>query len=345
MRVVAALSGGVDSAVAAARLVDAGHDVLGVTLALADPAAGQAHDARRVADVLGIDLEIWDAADRFSDRVVGYFVNSYASGLTPNPCLRCNQTVKFPAVLEGALARGYDAVATGHYARLETDGGAVRLYRGDDAGKDQSYVLAVLTSEQLRRCLFPLYGSTKAEVRAEAAARGLPVAHKPDSVDVCFISDGDTSGFLLGRLGEAPGDIVDETGRTVGTHRGAYPFTVGQRRGLHLGVPAADGEPRYVLGVNPDTRTVTVGPRESLRVGRIAAEGASWTGEPRAGSWRGLVQVRAHGAALPATIEVVGSSASIVLDDPVYGVAPGQGAVFYDDALVVGAAMITGTAS
>src|ERR1041385_6444378 len=217
MRVLAAMSGGVDSAVAAARAVDAGYDVTGVHLALArhpqtyrSGARGcrtlaDARDARRAADVIGIPFYVWDLADRFHSDVVDDFVAEYAAGRTPNPCLRCNEKIKFAAVLDRAVALGFDAVVTGHHARLGADG---LLRRSVDLAKDQSYVLAVLTRQQLDRSIFPLGSATKAEVRAEATARGLAVADKPDSHDICFIADGDTQGFLERRLGAAPGDIV-----------------------------------------------------------------------------------------------------------------------------------------
>src|ERR1700750_475052 len=250
MRVLAAMSGGVDSAVAAARAKDAGHDVTGVHLALArNPqtyrtgARGcctleDSRDARRAADVIGIPFYVWDMADRFHDDVVDDFVAEYAAGRTPNPCLRCNEKIKFAAVLDRALALGFDAVVTGHHARLGPDG---LLRRSVDAGKDQSYVLAVLTGEPLSRAVFPLGDSTKARVREEAAERGLAVADKPDSHDICFIADGDTRGFLARRLGRGAGEIVDaESGEVLGTHQGSFGFTVGQRRGLHLDRAAAD---------------------------------------------------------------------------------------------------------
>ena len=221
-----------------------------------------ARDARRAADVIGIPFYVWDMAERFDRDVVADFVAEYAAGRTPNPCLRCNEKIKFAAVLDRALALGFDAVCTGHHARLR-DG---RLVRSVDQGKDQSYVLAVLSREQLGRAMFPLGSSTKAQVRAEAAARGMAVASKPDSHDVCFIPDGDTRAFLAGRLGDAPGPIVTQDGTPVGTHDGAFGFTVGQRKGLRVGVPAGDGRPRYVLDIEPVSRTVTVGPRESLDV-------------------------------------------------------------------------------
>src|SRR5213083_2632177 len=215
LKVLAAMSGGVDSATAAARAVDAGHDVTGVHMALsANPSSYRtgargcctledSRDARRAADVIGIPFYVWDMAERFHRDVVEDFVAEYAAGRTPNPCLRCNEKIKFSAVVDKALALGFDAVVTGHHARLAEG----RLMRSVDAAKDQSYVLAVCTREQLAHAMFPLGDSTKAQVRAEAAARGLAVADKPDSHDICFIADGDTRGWLRDRLGEAPGDI------------------------------------------------------------------------------------------------------------------------------------------
>ena len=280
------MSGGVDSATAAARAVDAGHEVTGVHLALsANPSSYRtgargcctledARDARRAADVIGIPFYVWDMAERFHRDVVQDFVAEYAAGRTPNPCLRCNEKIKFAAVLDRALALGFDAVCTGHYARIR-DG---VLHRAADPGKDQSYVLAVLTSEQISHAMFPLGDTPKAQVRAEAARRGLAVADKPDSHDVCFIADGDTRGFLARQLGPAPGRIVDQSGAVVGEHEGAYAFTVGQRRGLRVGTPAGDGKPRYVLDIEPVTRTVTVGPAEGLDVTEITATRPVWTG-------------------------------------------------------------------
>ena len=221
MRVVAAMSGGVDSAVAAARLLDAGHEVVGVHLALSEDARAvrekargcctleDSADARRVADRLGIPFYVWDLSARFRTDVVEDFVAEYAAGRTPNPCLRCNERIKFAGLLDKAVALGFDAVGTGHYARIVQGPTGRELHRAVDADKDQSYVLGVLDADQLARAFFPLGDSTKAEVREEAADRGFAVARKPDSHDICFIPDGDTRGWLAGRLGERPGDVVD----------------------------------------------------------------------------------------------------------------------------------------
>lgn len=353
MRVLVAMSGGVDSAVAAARLVDAGHDVVGVHLALsAQPATHRsgsrgccsledAHDARRAADLLGIPFYVWDFAERFADDVVSDFLAEYAAGRTPNPCLRCNEKIKFAAVLERGLALGFEALATGHYARLVRHGDDVDLHRASDRAKDQSYVLGMLEQPQLRRCVFPLDDVVKADVRTEAAARGLLVARKPDSHDICFIPDGDTAGFLTARLGMQPGDIVDADGTHVGHHTGTHQFTVGQRRGLRLGVPAADGRPRYVLGITPATATVTVGPHERLAVTRLDGIRPTWTGHRRSRPWRGEVQVRAHGEPLPATVTPTDHGLRIELTRPAHGIAPGQSVVCYEDDRVVGSATIS----
>jgi tRNA-uridine 2-sulfurtransferase len=354
LKVLAAMSGGVDSATAAARAVDAGHQVTGVHLALsANPKSYRtgargcctledARDARRAADVIGIPFYVWDMAERFHRDVVEDFVAEYAAGRTPNPCLRCNEKIKFAAVLDRALALGFDAVCTGHYARIK-DG---ILHRAADPGKDQSYVLAVLTSEQIRHALFPLGDTPKAQVRAEAADRGLAVADKPDSHDVCFIADGDTKAFLARRLGQAPGQIVDSSGAVLGGHDGAYAFTVGQRRGLRVGTPAGDGRPRYVLDIEPVTRTVTVGPAEDLDVTEITATRPVWTGCPAPGEPRDcLVQLRAHGEVHPCTAWLDEGELRLRLHHPARGVAKGQAAVLYADDTVLGSATISDTSA
>ncbi len=352
LRVLAAMSGGVDSATAAARAVDAGHEVTGVHLALsANPRSYRtgargcctledARDARRAADVIGIPFYVWDMAERFHRDVVEDFVAEYAAGRTPNPCLRCNEKIKFAAVLDRALALGFDAVCTGHYARI-VDG---TLHRAADPAKDQSYVLAVLTADQLAHPMFPLGDTPKTEVRAEAARRGLAVAAKPDSHDVCFIADGDTKAFLARHLGAAPGRIVDSAGAVLGEHDGAYAFTVGQRRGLRVDTPAADGRPRYVLDIEPVTKTVTVGTADELDVTEIAASRPVWTGcQPPTQPLDCLVQLRAHGEPHVCTVHLDGEMLRIRLHRPARGVARGQAAVLYDGDAVLGSATIGAT--
>lgn len=367
MRVLAALSGGVDSAVAAARMVDAGHDVTGVHLALsstpAAPRSGSrgccsredARDARRVADRLAVPFYVWDVAERFTQDVVDDFVAEYAAGRTPNPCLRCNERIKFAAVLDRALALGFDAVCTGHYARVDlAHGDAPTLCRAADPAKDQSYVLAVLTAHQLAHSLFPLGDDLKEAVRIEAAARGLPVAAKPDSHDICFIPDGDTAGFLQRRLGESPGAIVDAgTGEQVGTHTGTFGFTVGQRRGLRIGTPAADGRPRYVLSLEPVSRTVTVGPKEALATAALTTGVATWCGpEPEEGRFAALAQYRAHGRPVACCVERRAVRASsgrdghtlvVTFAEAQQGVAAGQTVAIYKGDRVMGSATIATT--
>lgn len=360
MRVLAAMSGGVDSAVAAARVAEAGHEVTGVHLALsANPGSYRsgargcctledARDASRAADVIGIPFYAWDLAERFHDDVVDDFVAEYAAGRTPNPCMRCNERIKFAAVLDKALALGFDTVSTGHHARILPGPSGWELHRSVDEHKDQSYVLGVLTAEQLSHAMFPLGGSTKDEVRAEADARGLGVGDKPDSHDVCFIANGDTRGFLAERLGRQTGEVVDTDGNVVGSHEGAYAFTVGQRRGLGLERPAADGKPRYVLEVSPATNRVTVGSKEELATHRIRGSAPRWCGPPPDGPVECTAQLRAHGMTAPAvaerTITETGQGAAeelhVTLHEPVRGVAPGQAVVLYQGTRVLGSATI-----
>jgi tRNA-specific 2-thiouridylase len=356
--VLAALSGGVDSSVAAARMVDAGHDVTGVHLALSTtPAATRtgsrgccsredARDARRVADRLGIAFYVWDVAARFARDVVDDFVAEYAAGRTPNPCMRCNEQIKFAAVLDRAVALGFDAVCTGHYARLvgSADGSAPTLHRAADPAKDQSYVLSVLRPAQLRRSVFPLGDDLKRDVRDEAQRRGLSVAAKPDSHDICFIPDGDTTAFLRRALGPAPGRIVDATtGEQVGEHEGTYGFTIGQRRGLRIERPAEDGRPRYVLGIEPVTRTVTVGPREHLAAAGIVAADAVWCGPEPDHEFTATAQYRAHGQTVPVRCRHDAGRVDVDFDEQQVGVAAGQTIAFYADDRVIGSATITTT--
>ena len=346
MKLLAALSGGVDSAVAAALAVDAGHDVTAVHLALSEAPAAlrsgsrgccsreDARDAARVADVLGIPYYVWDLAERFREDVIDDFVAEYAAGRTPNPCLRCNEKVKFAAVLDRALALGFDAVVTGHHARL-ADG---VLSRSVDLAKDQSYVLGVLTAAQLASTVLPLGSMTKEQVRAFARSRGLGVADKADSHDICFIADGDTAGFLRTALGSQPGPVVDAlTGAVLGTHDGAYGFTVGQRKGLALTVPAPDGRPRYVLSVETVSRTVTVGSASMLDVSTVlTGPPVGWLDVPRSCS----VQLRAHGMVHECVVSACGGGWSLALATPARGLAPGQAAVLYDGDVVLGSATV-----
>jgi tRNA-specific 2-thiouridylase len=350
------MSGGVDSAVAAARAAEAGHDVTGIHLALSrnpksyrSGARGcctieDSNDARRAADVIGIPFYVWDMSDRFHEGVVEDFMSEYAAGRTPNPCLRCNEKIKFAAVLDRALALGFDAVATGHYAQLRRgDDDLVEMHRAVDMGKDQSYVLGVLTQDQLAHSLFPLGDSRKEDVRREAAQRGLGVAQKPDSHDICFISDGDTAGWLRDKLGAGSGEIVDTSGEVLGTHEGTYGFTIGQRRGLRIGRPAPDGKPRYVLDIEPVSGQVTVGPREELSVDGLVGITPRWCGTVPAGELECTVQLRAHGEEHAARARVIGAEVEIDLLEPATGVAPGQAAVLYDGSRVVGSATIAST--
>lgn len=371
MKILAAMSGGVDSAVAAARAVEAGHEVVGVHLALSRMPGTlrtgsrgcctieDSMDARRVAGLLEIPFYVWDFSERFKEDVVDDFIAEYAAGRTPNPCLRCNEKIKFAALLDKAIALGFDAVATGHYATLENGPNGRELHRASAWAKDQSYVLGVLTAEQLAHCYFPL-GDTPSKdlVRVEAAERGIQVAQKPDSHDICFIPDGDTLGWLDERLDRVPGDIVDESGEVLGEHGGALGYTVGQRRGLSIGHPADDGKPRYVLSIRPVSNQVVVGPKDHLKISRIAGGRYSLTGEPGFDLTEPFaceVQIRAHADPVPATAVIVEideaertelhrseASHEIVVDidlehaEPLIGVAPGQSAVLYIGTRVLG---------
>ena len=370
------MSGGVDSAVAAARAQDAGHEVVGVHLALSRMPGTlrtgsrgcctieDSIDARRVAGQLGIPFYVWDFSDRFKADVVDNFLEEYEQGRTPNPCLRCNEKIKFEAVLDRAMALGFDKVVTGHYATVvDTDDGRVELHRSAEWAKDQSYVLGVLTDEQLRHCLFPL-GETpsKDEVRAEAEARGFSVASKPDSHDICFIPDGDTQGFLEDKLGAKPGAIVDRDGQVVGDHSGTHGYTIGQRKGLQIGYPAPDGKPRYVLDIRPKTREVVVGPKDALDIVEMSGARVSFAGaDPvtsgiTAGryqdgvleqfdSFDGEVQVRAHGDTYPAQIWMDRGVLRIRVQTPISGLAPGQSAVVYLGTRAVGQCTVDQTVS
>ena len=367
MKILAAMSGGVDSAVAAARAVDAGHEVVGVHLALSRMPGTlrtgsrgcctieDSMDARRVAGLLDIPFYVWDFSERFKEDVVDDFVAEYEAGRTPNPCMRCNEKIKFAALLDKAIALGFDAVATGHYAIMADGPNGRELHRASAWAKDQSYVLGVLTEEQLAYCYFPL-GDTPSKdlVRAEAAERGIQIAQKPDSHDICFIPDGDTRGWLSDHSERTPGDIVDEAGVVLGQHDGANGYTIGQRRGLAIGRPAEDGKPRFVLSIRPVSNQVVVGPKEALAVSQISGGRFSWAGEPGidlAEAFDCEVQIRAHADPVPAVARLVeitddartelhrvDATHEVVVDpiDPLVGVAPGQTAVLYLGTRVLG---------
>jgi tRNA-specific 2-thiouridylase len=357
LKVIAAMSGGVDSAVAAARAVDAGYEVVGVHLALSSNpkkyrsgARGcctieDSHDARRAADVIGIPFYIWDMAEEFHKGVVENFLSEYQAGRTPNPCLRCNEKIKFEAVLDRAKALGFDGVVTGHYAITKDGPDGKTLHRAADIDKDQSYVLAVLRADQIEGAIFPLGDTVKTDTRKEAKQRGLFVANKPDSHDICFVPSGDNAGWLRERLGSENGDIVDQSGKKLGEHKGAYTYTIGQRRGLALTVPDKSGEPRYVLKIEPKSNTVVVGTHEELAVITIIGTPPIWCGPvPELNKeLRGFAQVRAHGAALATSYKFDGSNLIANLDEPVFGLATGQALVIYDGDRVVGSATICET--
>jgi tRNA-specific 2-thiouridylase len=307
-------------------------------------------DAQRAANILGIPYYVWDFSERFKDDVVADFISEYQAGRTPNPCMRCNERIKFAALLEKALALGFDAVCTGHYASLLTDSnGNLELHRSNELAKDQSYVLGVLTAQQLAHSMFPL-GATasKADIRREADERGLSVANKPDSYDICFIPEGDTQDWLTEKIGSKPGQIVDESGAVLGDHGGTHEFTIGQRKGLSIGKPAADGKPRYVLEIRPKSNTVVVGSQASLAISKMTGSKYSWCGvaPENTDDWTEIqVQVRAHSDAVAGAYRVIDGQMEITVIEPIIGVAPGQTAVLYLGSRVLGQATIEKTVS
>ena len=362
MKVLAAMSGGVDSAVAAARAVEAGHEVVGVHLALSRMpgtlrtgsrgccTVEDSMDAQRAANKIGIPFYVWDFSERFKQEVVDDFISEYQAGRTPNPCMRCNERIKFAALLEKALALGFDALCTGHYASIETDSkGNLELHRSLAMAKDQSYVLGVLNKQQLQHSLFPLgKAANKDDIRAEAKARELSVAQKPDSYDICFIPEGDTRDWLSDKIERTEGAIVDLEGNQLATHDGAIGFTVGQRKGLNIGKPASDGKPRYVLSIRPKDNVVVVGPDEALLISELSGSKYSWCGQAPSNTtdwFEAEVQVRAHGLSHPCRVMVAENQMVISLTEPIRGVSPGQTAVVYLGSRVLGQATIDKTVS
>lgn len=335
MNVLVLMSGGVDSSVAAARLVEDGHDVTGATLRLwggeSDSgccSVGDVEDARRVAAQLGVSHYVFNLTDEFTAAVVDPYVEAYSSGRTPNPCVECNRTIKFGRAVGRARTLGFDAVATGHHARVERDAdGVYRLRRGSDLAKDQSYVLYMLGQRELATVLLPVGDLTKAEVRSRARALRLRTAEKPDSMDVCFVGRGERAEFVGARRAPTPGPFVDTAGHVVGHHGGVANFTIGQRRGLGVAL----GAPRYVVDVDAARATVTIGSRDELLRDVIAVRDLSFVADPP--DDRPLtVQTLAHGAPIPGRL--VG--ASVHLDIPVPRVAPGQVVAFYDGDVLLG---------
>jgi tRNA-specific 2-thiouridylase len=350
MRIVVAMSGGVDSSVAAALLAEQGHDVIGLSMQLYDQSGGEKFgscctlddlsDARRVASRIGFPHYIVNLEQQFHETVVTNFVNEYVSGRTPIPCAHCNSDLKFSTLLERARGLGALQVATGHYARItRAADGAWELRRGADVDKDQSYFLFSLTQEQLAGAMFPVGALSKGEVREHARRLELLVAEKPDSQEICFIPDGDYASFVSKRAPSITGGaIVDEDGRQLGTHAGIHRFTIGQRKGLAVSSPM----PLYVLKIDAEQARVTVGPRTSLERTDFIASMVNWISGVAPGDWRGAAaQIRHRHVAAPGRVRALPDGrAEFRFDQPQPAVTPGQAAVFYDGDLVIGGGWI-----
>ncbi len=362
MRIVVAMSGGVDSSVAAALVADDGHDVIGLSMQLYDASGStdsggrsfgsccsidDLHDARRVAAAIGIPHYILNFEQQFEEHVIANFVHEYTSGRTPLPCAHCNSDLKFAALAERARGFNADAVATGHYARVDHDPatGRYRLRRAVDPSKDQAYFLFSLTQEQLACARFPVGDRPKDAVREYARRRGLPVADKPDSQEICFIPDHDYKSFVAREAPDAARDgvVVNETGAVVGRHEGIHRFTIGQRKGLDLASsPAtASGVPMYVLALNAQTREVVVGPKASLERTALTASGVNWIVERPASAVRAYAQIRHRHQAAPASVRAVDDGrAEVIFDAPQIAITPGQAVVFYEGDAVLGGGWI-----
>jgi tRNA-specific 2-thiouridylase len=343
--IVVAMSGGVDSTVAAALLLDQGYQVSGLTMRVWDIeplAEGEdpphIRDARRVAGDLGIPLHVVDLREEFRLHVVTPFCEEYFSGRTPNPCVLCNRVFKFRRLLREVDRLGADALATGHYARIVEDGDLRILAKGSNRHKDQSYFLFTLTQKQLQRVVFPLGEMDKDAVRAHAARLGLHVAQKGDSQDICFIPDGDYVGFLEGQTGvPGSGPIVHVSGKVLGTHAGCYRYTIGQRRGLGIAWP----QPLYVISIDAAQNRVIVGEMEHLRVDHLVTEGTNWIVRQPQQPLRARCRIRYRHQEAPCTLTVLPEGrVDVCFDEAQTGVTPGQAAVFYDDDRVLGGGWI-----
>jgi tRNA-uridine 2-sulfurtransferase len=351
-RVIVAMSGGVDSAVAAGLLVKQGYDVVGITMRLwtRDDAEGRLHqkrccgvedidDARAAAEVLGIPHYVLNLEEEFGRRVVDYFVGEYERGRTPNPCLACNEHVKFRALLDRSVALDADYLATGHYARLRPGRHGVELHRAVDETKDQSYVLYTLRQPELQRLLFPVGEHPKSEVRRLALEMGLPLHDKPDSAEICFVPGNDYRAFLAERLQQRPGDIIDTDGSVVGAHEGIAGYTIGQRKGI-----GAFGSKRFVTEIDPELNVITIGDEEDLLSRGLWTEGPSWvSGNAPAEDFDADVKVRYKSTPVPAHVHVTESGLEVEFCQPLRAVTAGQAAVLYDGDRVIGGATIGGT--